>query len=285
VTASGSFRSVVRSGVAACTEDLKLEIQPSFSISGHVVGEDGLAIAQRVDVRIRRAGTEDWKGSDDFTPGDGAFSVLGIEEGGWDLQVRAGGLPPVVVSSVSAGTRDLVVRMVQGVSMSGAVVANGAPIARASVRANQINVPRDAVAASGYARTDANGQFSMSGLAKGEYKVTVTASGFAPLFLSSIPGNESNAKFALEQGENVSGNVVDATGAGVSGVSLYLKSREGDSVANSRTDAQGKFRFSNVPSGGAWTLEARRRIAGSWTKTIHTEAVRSGADDVEFRLE
>lgn len=285
VSVSGSFRTLQRKGVAAGTTGLQLEIEPSFGISGHVIGQDGLAIRQRVDVRVRRAGTEDWKGSDDFTPGDGAFSVLGLEAGAWDLQIRAGGLPPQVVSAINAGTRDLVVRMVEGVSMSGVVFAGDAPLQRARVRVRQIDVPGDAAAASGYARTDADGRFTIAGLAKGDYRVSVTAGGYAPVFLERVPGNESNAKVVMEPGEQVSGRVLDAAGAGVPQVSLQLTSSGGDSVANTRTDSEGRFRFSNVPSGGTWTLSAGRNVGGKWTTVTHDGSVRSGATDVEFRLE
>ena len=50
-----------------------------------------------------------------FAPPDDLADIVDcFWEGAWDLRVSVRGLPPIVVAGVAAGTRDLVVRAVDG---------------------------------------------------------------------------------------------------------------------------------------------------------------------------
>ena len=285
ITVSGSFKSATQKGVGVGTTNVKLEVQPAFSISGRVIDKDGLAITRGLNVRVKKAGSTSWDWVDDLTPGDGVFMILGLEERSYDVRITASGLPPVVITNVTAGTQDLEVSMVQGVSMSGMVVdESNSPVYRARVSATQVNVQPGQTASSKSTRTDKQGQFSMSGLAEGEYTVTVSANGYARSVTERVPGNDTSGKYTLEVGESVSGTVVDAAGDGISRVSVYLKTAGGNVVAQSRSGSDGKFTLSNVPTGGSFTMEIGRWANGSWTSQTKDGRVEAGQTDIRFEL-
>jgi len=280
---SGSFQYAIQKGVAAGSRDVEIVVEEALSIEGRVVDESGIGIGGGLSIRARAAGTDDWEWKNRFTPGDGVFIILALDAGAWDLEIRPNGMPPIVIPNVTAGTRDLTVTATEGVVMSGQVVdGSGKPIKSARVRASQIKVASGKTPANRSGRTDELGHFEIEGLATGEYSVIVTARGYAMGVYGPIQGNDSNAKFTIEVGQTVSGQVVDGSGNELPSTRMWLKNPEGTTVSSTNSANDGTFNFDNVPSGGSWTLELGRWENGEYRRHVHSGKVNSGAADLKI---
>jgi hypothetical protein len=101
-------------------------------------------------------------------------------------------------------------------------------------------------------------------LAAGGYLVSAEAPGYRrterPVHLSSVP---SASSLTLAEGIALSGQVVDAAGRPLSGVSVVVSPVE----AVTRTDARGGFRL-NVPSPGQYSIEAHHSDWGGAVQSV-----------------
>jgi hemoglobin/transferrin/lactoferrin receptor protein len=97
------------------------------------------------------------------------------------------------------------------------------------------------------------------------------------LLLSLTPGGAAFAR----AGSNVSGVVLDSSGATVADASVSLLSAQQVTVGTAKTDSQGRFTFSDVSTGQYLLVVTSRGFAG------HQQAVTvgsSGVDNLEVRL-
>src|SRR5690606_29852143 len=120
------------------------------------------------------------------------------------------------------------------------------PIAAARVAATG---PGDATAE---VATGADGGFSIVPVAAGAWTLAVTAPGYVPAAAQRVdvragrePGQvtERDLRIQLERGATVAGTVRDRNGQRVAGATV----RAGQ--AQARSDVEGKFRLSDVPTG------------------------------------
>jgi hypothetical protein len=135
-----------------------------------------------------------------------------------------------------------------------------------------IQVRNSAGQLSGTAQTDASGNFTVSGLQAGTYKVSeVLTSGFA----QTTPGGDGTITVTLTSGQTFTGalfgnqvatasisgskfndangnGVRDAGEAGVSGITINLAGPN-SLIRTTTTDASGNFTFSSLPA-GAFTI-------------------------------
>lgn len=285
VSVSGAFKPKTEQGVASGTKDLKIEVQPAFSIQGKVVDKEGLALATGFNMRVRQSGEENWRWTQTVTPGDGTFTIMGLDEGAWDLQLNAEGFPPAVVESVTAGARDVRIVMEAGVTMAGLVVSTGGtPLTGASVSAVQVNVPTGKVASNRYGRADKAGAFRIEGLSPGEYQVRVTMRNFAPMVIGPVAGNSQSLKLVMDRGTTITGKALDPDGNPMPGSRLTFADTAKLHSLRASTQQDGSFQLSNVPAGLKWSVTLRRWENGQWTEMKHEGEVDSDATDVELKL-
>jgi hypothetical protein len=151
---------------------------------------------------------------------------------------------------------------------------SGAPIRRAEVRAmaNSGGISR-------LATTDGDGRFELRDMPAGQYRLTVTKSGFVPLTFGQRRPLEAARPIDLETGERVTANVAlpragaitgrvyDHAGEGLADVRVQaLRSRVSEGRRRlepigpaDRTDDTGSFRLYGLPPGGYYVTASPQR--------------------------
>jgi hypothetical protein len=104
--------------------------------------------------------------------------------------------------------------------------------------------------------TDANGYYSFAEVAAGEtYTITPISTDFTFTPTSATVANLSSNQTANFTGQQtdflLAGSVKDENGIPLDGVTVTLG---GATTASTSTDAQGKFRFFDLPTGGSYTI-------------------------------
>ncbi len=117
-------------------------------------------------------------------------------------------------------------------------------------------------------RTNASGDFEITGLSAATYQVDVRHAKFAQTIKTGVVVVDGDMvelpEIQLAAGATISGTVHGPSGAGLSGamVQLQLEGGAEDVQVNltTRTDAQGRYTFNHVPS-GSYHIHAQRRGA------------------------
>jgi hypothetical protein len=115
-------------------------------------------------------------------------------------------------------------------------------------------------------RTNASGDFEITGLSAATYQVDVRHAKFAQTIKTGVVVVNGDMvelpEIQLAAGATISGTVHGPSGAGLSGamVQLQLEGGAQDAQVNltTRTDAQGRYTFNHVPS-GSYHIHAQRR--------------------------
>ncbi len=282
--AYGDFKYTTLKGVASGTKDAKIQVEPGYSISGRMVDSDGLSIAGGwANFQIRKAGENDWQWTNVVQPGDGGFVLLGLEQGGYDVQIQANGYAPAMSANVAAGSRDVVVVLQKGLEMSGVVLDGSSnPIAGANVQAVQLNAQTGVQPSQGSAQTDAQGAFKLAGLAAGNYRLVVRSTNFAPAVVPFASAGSTTVKVVLEGGTTLSGTVADESGTVPSGVQMNLQIYSDDGLwLNTNVRADGGFEFQHVTSNKKWRVNGWAWGPNAQYQLSADGQVESGATDVK----
>ena len=263
--------------VTAGTADLVIVLQRGVTVAGRVVDESGQGVLRKVEIRMERAGRveaengdgEDGDGarSDAGGPGvfwsraDGTFESPALPEGTvWDLFAgttrgtlsRSPGDAPwtlgCVVRGVTAGTRDLVVALRNGGTISGRVVdARGIPVGEGELVVARADPKTEEPGGIVTAFTAKDGTFTLRGLGDFRFALAVPDMGPPETGLDArerhVPGSQG---VTLRVGNSavLSGRLLEADGTGASVVSLIARDGEGNYL-----DACYEFR-----EGGAFHL-------------------------------
>ncbi|MYA07419.1 MAG: hypothetical protein F4060_06220 [Holophagales bacterium] len=228
----------------------------------------------------------------------GMFVFSAVAPGDYELQLRHpeyADRPPTEID-IPAGDEGLdlgVLTFVFGATIHGVVTgADGEPVAGAWIRAQARNQ------FGGTARTataDADGRFRLDGLSADLVDLGVRGAGYPLLVRPGVrAGSEDPVLIQLLHGGVVTGRVVDADGNGASGVPVRLRieldRRSGgnpvlrgprDMFPRRVTDAEGRFRFDQVPS-GTWSAEARK---GTEAAKVEAFELAAGAErEIELVL-
>lgn len=204
----------------------------------------------------------------------GAFAFSAVAPGDYELQLhhpQYADRPPTEID-VPAGDADLdlgVLTFVSGGTIHGVVTgADGEPVAGAWVKAQARNQ------FGGISRTgtaDADGRFRLEGLSTDLVDLGVRGAGYPLLVRPGVRvDSEEPVLIELLHGGVVTGRVVDAGGNGAADVPVRLRIEldrrssgspvlwgPRDMFPRRVTDAEGRFRFDDVPS-GTWSAEARK---------------------------
>lgn len=219
-----------------------IRIDPAARIAGRVVVEHGAGCP---DPTVQLHDAVHQRDIDMIADGDGALHADGVLAATYIVRAHCEGyyaappLAPLVVT-----TRDqsgLVWQLARGGAIRGHVrSSDGTAIARAQVSAR---------AASAYADdlTTADGAFAVTGLAPGDYDVSVSddSAGQASAKISIIGAASVEHDFTLDDGARITGIVVDTAGHPVAGLEVHANADENPALATSGAD--GRFTMAVRP--------------------------------------
>jgi hypothetical protein len=198
------------------------------------------------------------------------FNYNGYLAQWFDAKDTQGAATAIAVTAPNA-TAVATVSLTKGGSISGTISdrVTGAGIAK--VRLYAIDLSNGYWSTSGSVVTDSNGNYTITGLASGSYRLNIEPSsetgylgkwyGSQDLYLCAgtvsvtAPDTTSGVDAALDKGGSISGLVTDAeTGSGISGVAISLWD-SGNMISQSgrTTDSSGAYTISGLLS-GAYTL-------------------------------
>ncbi len=233
------FVAVSLSGVEAPNaEPLEIVLRPTSSVLGRVIDSDGQPIVgAAVDVRPERGrgsgmGSPSW--NQQFTSGDdGTFEITGVEPGRATVAASAAGYRRQELAGLEVPAdeplRDVEIVLTPGAIVRGTVTeADGSPVVGVFVAVTDL----DSTGLGGDGTvTDADGKFLISGTAEGRRKVLAMdrASRRASKNVEIELGT-NEVDLVFEGGVEVSGQVVDAGGAGVAGARVALRQSRTGSV-------------------------------------------------------
>jgi protocatechuate 3,4-dioxygenase beta subunit len=265
-------------------------LQSLEPISGRVLGPDGSPVAGAsvfvLDPRasadrgavegrgIPRRGPGDL--DEDTTEGDGSFDLLRVPPGTYSVAVTAPGFVGRRVEQVRTGTRDLVVTLVPGETISGVVVdaADRRPVVGATVQ--------EGFRSGNLTTTDARGRFTLRGIDRGDsdaarngVHLNVEHEDYQQLFQGlQVPrgGSFQDLELELQRARGVEGVVLDPRGQPVKGARVWVEV-PGFPPAILMMDPQGGGGTAFTGDDGAFFLKVPRMGPSSQVEVI---AVYSG---------
>jgi hypothetical protein len=278
------FAKAAETVTVPAPDEVVLQLAQSSFIEGSVVMADGKPAA---GAAIVAAGGRD--PVEGVATESGSFSIE-VSPRTWELTAKKGdetGRAEAPVS-VAAGTtaRGIRIKLGPSASIAGTVVAalSQAPIAGAQIALS----PHGADAASGLGQTDANGAFTISGLAPGSYDAVVSAQGYtdAPYSgLTVVQGQKFPFKGVLHQTATLQGFVNDSGGHGVPNAlvrTLPGFTTPAPQPQEARSDASGAYTLAGVAAGH---LQLTALRDGSTLGTTATaDVAEGGTARVDFQL-
>jgi uncharacterized surface anchored protein len=222
-------------------------------VSGHVRTADGSPIAGAAvtlaDLSGRQIAVSKTDSGGQYrlaAPGAGSYLVIASAAG---HQPAAG----VVIAAGAAASHDVVLRGGSGLAGTVRVAGSGQPVGGAIVT---VADGRGEIA--GVTTTAADGTFSLTHLAEGQYALVVAAAAYTPVAVQVAVAESQIARRDVElpSSGRVAGTVLAADAdRPFPGARLSLADMAGMEVAVTVADANGHFIFNDVPS-GRYTLVA-----------------------------
>ena len=284
-----------------------IKLSPGGEIEGSVVFNDGPGAAGAF-VRVKWLGSSSYPES--FTTADsrGFFRFVALQPGDYEVSCRATlgssseSSQRVTVVQGGASTRLVLIISAQR-SISGHVVdQSGVGIPFVWIRGlstSSVGVANRQLTVS---MTKADGSFSLIGEAGAVYTVFASVSdlrGVAHALLGSakirdVKMGESNLVIKLVPGSLITGTVVDANGASITGAIVsYSDIESGVSLGRTSSSADGAFSIC-VPShesirlvvsrSAATGAEVTSRAAPWWPSSTVVDGVRGGSQGIVIRL-
>jgi protocatechuate 3,4-dioxygenase beta subunit len=298
VDAAEPLADVEQSGVSVVenqvTELGVLYVTPGFSVPGIVVDEQGQPL-EGADVRVlrpRAPGSQldvlrlirelpvDTPSVDRAASGkDGRFVLSRTSPGTYDVKVLRAGRQVLVEKQVvitpDSAKRELRFVMTKGFALDGKLVRKG-PGVVAGVPIVAFRQPQGdfdfLVLDRVYAVTDEEGKFHLDGLGAGKFIVAATPDG-EPFALNDdvqIPAT-TWLELVLEGDAWIEGRVTGRGGAPVAGAQVFLLAFDRKpTVANARTDADGRYSVRGLKSGRVELFLVQAEDYAPWPTDLAT---------------
>ncbi len=301
VTKAGYVTAMVPQVSVPSEQPVEVVLQPTAKIAGRVIDERHQPVVA-AQIWLQPEG-QTIVGGDHLsvTAGerrvesgeDGLFEVSAVKPGLYTIHATAPRFQSLQLAGleVNAGEakRDLELTLERGATLAGSVRrVGGEPVDGALVSA-AVAGAGTADRAEAHTRTDADGRFELLGLGLSEHRVVAEDSRGrrGEHTMELVPGTQM-VELILEGGVPVSGRVRDTVGYVVEGATVLVTSEQagagGGRIAQSRTDADGDFLFSDLLP-GTYVLFAGREGFAMTRHEEPIEIVDSPIHGLELELE
>lgn len=214
-------------------QDAKVTVSEGRSIRGKVLTTDGKPAKGALVTAIF---AEHSRFFDVVADGEGAFKLGPLPAGKYAVVAMQGGLLPDHKQVAEDEDQSITLELSVPRSLSGVVLADGVPVAGATVKLEGMHRKRTVI-------TGAKGDFSIERLRPGEYELTAESSTGMGAGSSVISKREdkTDVTITLKQGAPLVGRVLSESLAPLEGARVSV--RTGNKWRNTESDAQGTFRF------------------------------------------
>ncbi len=175
------------------------------------------------------------------TDATGHFAIRGLRDGKYGVEAwRIGSYS--AGATVTAGTKDVRIKLVPAGTLNGRVMSGGKPVANAWVRVRH----RSDTSAS--LETDQDGRFKLDRLPPHEvFEIKISHHGYLDLVVKDLRATKKLREFALDRGVHFGGLVTDPTGKPLAGVTVSI--RVGNSGHSVQSQADGRFSAGGLGEG------------------------------------
>jgi hypothetical protein len=189
---------------------------------------------------------------------DGSYAIDDVPPGTVQIAVAATGFVTATRSDITAEEGKTVsgidLQLDRGASITGRVTSGGAPVAGAQVAVTANRMPFF-----GGTTTDADGNYTLDGVAEGERTLQFQRTGFIVLHktVEVTAGKDLRLDVELDHGAEIRGRVTDRAGHNIPGANVAIT---GDRMAPSnmtQTDLDGSFVMQGLAT-GSYHLTARK---------------------------
>lgn len=189
---------------------------------------------------------------------DGSYAIDNVSPGVAQIGVRAAGYVAGSRSDITAEDGKTVsgidVQLDRGASVTGRVSSAGAAVAGVQVQLTASRMPM-----AGATTTDADGSYTLDGVAEGDRVVQFQKSGFIVLRkpLTVTAGKDLQLDVELDQGRELRGRVIDRAGNGIPGGNVSVNGSYASPNSNVSAESDGSFVIQGLPD-GRYNLTARK---------------------------
>lgn len=254
----GFTKGMVRGVTLPTDKPIEIVMQRASGISGRVVDADGSPLNEvtvtavpndAMAARRARLGL----GDSVTTDLDGRFELDGVAPGLNGLRAQKSGFQALQVSGFEVPAEQplegVELRLLKGADLVGSLKdADGEAVAGGVILIMDGNM---GIVDGGFAQTDGDGAFQVSGLPLGKFIVSATQGGQKASQHITVEEGENTVELAFEVGLPVGGQVSDARGAPVQGARVTLRPVEVTMTGYQAVEstADGSFRFEKVAAG------------------------------------
>ncbi|HEU5162332.1 MAG TPA: carboxypeptidase regulatory-like domain-containing protein, partial [Thermoanaerobaculia bacterium] len=255
--------------VEAPSSNVEIKIPPGGTIRGRVL--EKATKKPITDFRVGPSGERRGTGMRMITPPslvpfrseDGSFELTNVPVGPTEIVAEAGGyVTGTANANVEEGKpADLTILLEAGTRVFGRVTSpEGTPLAGASVSlvANEDEIVPMVTRRSTMATTDANGEYTIAGIAAGERSFRAAHETYPALVKeANVSGSELRLDLQFPRGTDVTGVVVRDSGEPVAGAAVSASTAlQGATSKATTTDSNGNFRIEGLTP-GRYTFFAR----------------------------
>jgi protocatechuate 3,4-dioxygenase beta subunit len=189
---------------------------------------------------------------------DGSYAIDNVTPGMAQVNVTATGYVTATRSDITAEEGKTVsgidVQLDRGASITGRVTSGGAPVAGV-----QVSLTANRMPPFGGLTTDADGNYTLDGVAEGERSIQFQRTGFIVLHktVEVAAGKDLRLDVELDHGAEIRGRVTDRAGHNIPGASVAITGDRGAPGNMVQTDLDGTFVMQGLAN-GSYHLTARK---------------------------
>jgi len=272
----------------AAGEILSLKMSEGATISGVVTSDAGQPVSG-MSITLRKQGRNSGRMPQATSGPDGAFKLTGVPEGTFTVSATSGwggklNYTSATREGVHAGDSDVQLTVAEGFRITGQVIdPEGKPASGLTVRVYSSGGRGRST--NKWAQVKFDGSFEVSGLASGNYSVTVEArgGGLASTVVPNVAAGTEGMRILLSQAMDIEGVVVASDGGPGTNVRVSAEPMPGSqgSRGSGRSGSDGNYSVGGLSPGNyKLTFIARGRYISQVLSNIP-----AGAAGVNVRME